>query len=177
MALAFTPEAEREFERILHRYPNRRAALIPVLTLADHQFGYLSREAMEYVAGRLELPTAWVLNTATFYTMLRKRPTGRFHLQVCVNVACYLKGADALVEHLRQRLGIGFGEITPDGLFSIEGVQCLASCGTAPTIQVNDEYHESMTVPKMDALLETLRAQAAQAPAATSPAARTGGAA
>lgn len=172
MALAFKPEAEREFERIVHRYPNRRAALIPVLTLADREFGYLSREVMEYVASRLELPPTWVLNTATFYTMLRKRPTGRFHLQVCVNVACYLKGADALVEHLHQRLGIGFGETTPDGLFSLEGVQCLASCGTAPTIQVNDAYHESMTAQKLDALLDTLRAQAAAAPAGT-----TGGAA
>jgi NADH-quinone oxidoreductase subunit E len=165
MALAFSPEAEREFERVVRRYPNRRAALIPILGLADREFGYLSREAMEYVAARLELPPAWVLQTATFYTMLRKRPTGRFHVQVCVNVACYLKGADALVEHLQKRLGIGMGEVTADGLFSLEGVQCLASCGTAPALQVNGDYHEGMTVEALDALLDSLRDRAAAAPA------------
>jgi len=158
MALAFSPEAEREFERIIRRYPNRRAALIPALLLADRQFGYLSREAMEYVAKRLELPPAWVLNTATFYTMLRKRPTGKHHVQVCVNVACYLRGAEQLGDHLKKRLGIGFGEVTPAGLFSLEGVQCLAACGTAPALQVNDAYHENMTTEKVDALIESLRA-------------------
>ncbi len=169
MALAFSPDADREFDRIVRRYPNRRAALIPTLVLADRQFGYLSREAMEYVAKRLELPSAWVLSTATFYTLLRKRPTGRFHLQVCVNVACYLKGADQLGDHLKKRLGVGFGEVTPDGLFSLEGVQCLAACGTAPVIQVNDAYHEDMTLDKVDALIESLRTAPADGGAAAGP--------
>ena len=162
MALAFSPDTDREFDRIVRRYPNRRAALIPTLVLADREFGYLSREAMDYVAKRLQLPPAWVLGTATFYTLLRKRPTGRYHLQVCVNVACYLRGADQLGDHLKSRLGIGFGEVTPDGLFSLEGVQCLASCGTAPVIQVNDDYHENMTLAGVDALIESLRLKAAE---------------
>jgi NADH-quinone oxidoreductase subunit E len=157
MALAFRPETEARFQKVLGRYPERQAALIPTLLLANRDFGYLSREAMEYVASRLGLTEATVLSAATFYTMLRKRPVGRHHIQVCVNVACYLRGADDLVEHLRNRLGIGPGETTPDGLFSIEGVQCLASCGTAPAIQLNDTYIEDVTTEKLDALLDELR--------------------
>jgi NADH-quinone oxidoreductase subunit E len=128
------------------------------------EFGYLSREAMAYVAARLEVEPAQVLSTATFYTLLHKRPLGRHHIQVCMNVACYLKGSDHLADHLRNRLGIGFGEVTPDGMFSLEGVQCLAACGTAPAIQVGDDYHEDMTPAKVDALLEKLRRTAAPAP-------------
>jgi NADH-quinone oxidoreductase subunit E len=141
MALAFSPEAEARFQRLLTRYPERRAALIPTLVMANREFGWLSREA-----------------TATFYTMLRKKPVGKHHIQVCINVACYLKGANALVAHLEKRLGIGLGEVTPDGLFSLEGVQCLAACGTAPAIQVGDDYHEDMTIAKLDALIDGLRA-------------------
>lgn len=156
MAIAFSPEGEGRLQDLLRRYPEPQAALIPVLHLAIREFGWLSREAMEYVATRLGVPSAQVLNTATFYTLLRKRPIGRHHIQVCVNVACYLKGADRLVEHLRGRLGIDLGGVTPDGLFSLEGVQCLAACGTAPAIQVNDDYFEDMTIEKLDALLDRL---------------------
>ncbi|HOI10171.1 MAG TPA: NAD(P)H-dependent oxidoreductase subunit E [Myxococcota bacterium] len=164
MTLAFSADAESRFQKLLARYPNRQAALIPTLVLAVREFGYLSREAMAYVAARLEVEPAQVLSTATFYTLLHKRPLGRHHIQVCMNVACYLKGSDHLAEHLRHRLGIGFGEVTSDGMFSLEGVQCLAACGTAPAIQVNDDYHEDMTPAKVDALLDQLRRAAAPAP-------------
>lgn len=159
MALAFSPEAEARFQRLLTRYPERRAALIPTLVIANREFGWLSREVQQYVASRLDLPESFVLNTATFYTMLRKKPVGKHHVQVCINVACYLKGANALVAHLEKRLGIGLGETTPDGLFSLEGVQCLAACGTAPAIQVDDTYHENMTIEKLDALIDRLAAE------------------
>lgn len=162
MALCFCADNEARFQALLSRYPDRRAALIPALILANREFGYLSREAMEYVASRLGIPESYVLNTATFYTLLRKHPVGRFHIQVCVNVSCYLRGADRIADHLKRVLGIGFGEVTRDGLFSLEGVQCLASCGTAPVIQVNDDYHECMTVEKADQLLDSLRRQAFQ---------------
>ena len=89
---------------------------------------------MDLVARRLEVPQSLVLGTATFYTMLHKRPVGRYHIKVCMNVACYLKGSDNLANQLKDRLGIGFGEVTPDGMFSLEGVQCLAACGMAPVI-------------------------------------------
>ncbi|HOU54167.1 MAG TPA: NAD(P)H-dependent oxidoreductase subunit E [Myxococcota bacterium] len=161
MALEFSAEREREFQEVVARYPDRQAALIPVLYLADREFGFLSPEAMEYVARRLDLPLTRVVNTASFYTMLRKRQTGRFHIQVCVNVACHLRGADGLLRHLERRLGISPGEITPDGLFSLEGVQCLAACGNAPALQVNYEYHEGMTEEAVDRLIDRLRAEAA----------------
>lgn len=160
MAVAFSAEGEARFRELLGRYPEKRAALIPALHLASREFGFLSREAMEYVAARLGLPESQVLSTATFYTMLPKRPLGRFHVQVCVNMACHLRGADAIVEHLKRRLGIGFGEVTPDRLFSLEAVQCLAACGTAPAMQVNTDYYEDLTIEKVDAILDALRKQA-----------------
>jgi len=161
MPLQFSADREREFQEVLARYPDRMAALVPVLYLADREFGHLSPEAMAYVAERLGVPLAQVMSTASFYTMLRKRQTGRYHIQVCVNVACYLKGADRLLQHLQQRLGISPGEVTPDGLFSLEGVQCLAACGNAPSLQVNYEYHEGMTVEALDRLIDRLREEAA----------------
>lgn len=157
MALAFSPESETRFQSLLGRYPNKQAALIPTLVIANREFGYLSREAMDYVAGRLELHPSYVLNTATFYTLLHKQPVGKYHIQVCVNVSCYLRGADHLADHLKRKLGVGFGEVTQDGMFSLEGVQCLASCDTAPAIQVNDDYHENMNLDKVEQLIESLR--------------------
>lgn len=157
MNLAFSSDAEKRLQELLGRYPNRQAAVIPALHLAVREFGYLSPEAMDLVARRLEVPQSLVLGTATFYTMLHKRPVGRYHIQVCMNVACYLKGSDNLANQLKDRLGIGFGEVTPDGMFSLEGVQCLAACGMAPVIQVNKDYHEDMTPAKVDALLDQLR--------------------
>lgn len=156
MALSFSPESERTIDDILKRYPadQRMAALIPVLNVAQDEFGYLTVDAMELVAQRLGLPPAQVLNTATFYTMLRKKPVGKHHVQVCTNVSCWLRGSDDIVRHLEQRLGISIGETTPDKRFTLEEVQCLGACGTAPVIQVNDDYHEDMTREKVDALLD-----------------------
>jgi hypothetical protein len=134
----------------------------PLVYLADERLYPLSIGMTYFLQAAQEatVGTRWnlMMAVATFYTMLRKKPVGRHHLQVCVNVACYLKGANVLVAHLERRLGIGLGEATPDGLFSLEGVQCLAACGTAPALQVDDTYFEEMTVEKMDALIDRLRA-------------------
>lgn len=158
MALSFSSEAERRIGDILGRYPeeHRMAALIPVLDLAQAEFGYLTAEAMDLVARRLDVPPSQVLNTATFYTMLRKKPVGTHHVQVCTNVSCWLCGCDDLVRHIEKRLGIALGETTADRKFTLEGVQCLGSCGTAPVIQVNDDYYEDMTLEKVDELLDRL---------------------
>lgn len=169
---SFSKASEERFQEILGRYPaeHRKAALIPVLYVAQEQAGYLTVEVMRYVAGRLELPPAAVLNTATFYTLLRKEPQGRFHLQICTNVACFLRGSDDLVEVVRQRCGIGPGEVTADRLFSCQEVECLAACGTAPAVQVNWDYHEDLTPDAFGALIDRLRASAAGAEApATAP--------
>ena len=153
----FTERTLAEYREILKRYPQRRAALMPTLWLAQREFGWLSLPAQEYVAELMALPLAWVTSVASFYTMYWKRPPGRWHIQVCRNLSCALRGADDVRRALERRLGIRDGERTPDGRFSLEEVECLASCGTAPVVQVNNaEYHESLDVPRTLALIERL---------------------
>ncbi len=160
MPVAFTAAAEQEINALLARYPVPMAALIPILFLAQREFGYLTQEVLELVAGRLDLPPAKVLNTATFYTMLHKRPVGRHHVQVCKTLSCFLRGSDHVLACLEHKLGVSKGETTPDRLFTLETVECLAACGTAPVVRVDDVYHESITVEAAEALIDTLRSAA-----------------
>jgi NADH-quinone oxidoreductase subunit E len=156
----FSPRALAEYQAILARYPERRAALMPTLWLAQHEFGWLSEPVMRYVAELMELPLAWVTSVASFYTMYWKAPKGRWHIQLCRNLPCALRGVDAIREAIGARLGIGDGERTADGRFSLEEVECLASCHTAPVLQLNNrEYHESLDVPRALALIERLAGQ------------------
>ena len=153
----FSEAARAEYQAILQRYPERRAALLPTLWLAQREFGWLPLPVLEYVAELMELPLAWVTATASFYTMYWKQRPGRWHLQVCRNLPCALRGADDVRAAVEQRLGIGPGEKTADGRFSLEEVECLASCDTAPVLQVNNtEYHENLTVEGTLALIERL---------------------
>lgn len=145
MSVKFSPPVEAKFREILARYPVRRAALLPTLWLAQKEFGHISPEAMVYVAELLGLSPAFVSSVASFYTMYYKQPMGRYHVQVCRNLSCSLLGAEEIGESLKERLGIGFGETTPDGQFSLDAVECLASCGTAPMMQINDDYWENLT--------------------------------
>ncbi|TMA44181.1 MAG: NAD(P)H-dependent oxidoreductase subunit E [Deltaproteobacteria bacterium] len=146
-----------EYRALLTRYPQRRAALMPTLWLAQREFGWLSLPVMEYVATLMELPLAWVTSVASFYTMYWKEPKGRWHIQLCRNLPCALRGAGAIQVAVERRLGIGDGERTADGRFSLEEVECLASCGTAPVLQVNNtEYHENLTVARALELIERL---------------------
>jgi len=145
MTVAFSPAAQAKFETYLTRYPIKRAAIMPTLWLAQEEFGWLSPEVMLYVAELLELPPAFVASVASFYTMYYKRPMGRHHVQVCTNLSCALRGAEDIVTCLRGRLGIGVGETTVDGIFSLSEAECLGSCGTAPMMQVNDDYWENLT--------------------------------
>jgi NADH-quinone oxidoreductase E subunit len=144
MSIALSPAAMTEYEAILRRYPERRAALMPVLWLAQREFHYLSAEVMAYIAELMNLPVAWVASVASFYTMYYKRPMGRYHLQVCTSLPCALVGAERVVRCLERRLGVRCGETTADARFSLSEVECLASCGTAPMMQVNDDYHENL---------------------------------
>lgn len=154
--LAFSGATEKAFAATLAKYPNPRAALLPTLRLAQEEFGYLSVEAMEYVASRLDLPPSKVFQVATFYTMFFKRPHGRHHLEVCTSVPCCMMGGYEVLRHLRDRLGVEPGDVTPDGRFSYAEAECLAGCGHAPLLQVNSEYHEFLTPEKIDALLDSL---------------------
>ena len=153
----FSEAALAEYRTILQRYPQRRAALLPTLWLAQREFGWLPLPVLEYVADLMELPLAWVTATASFYTMYWKEPKGRWHLQVCRNLPCQLRGAAEVQRTIEARLGIRDGERTADGRFSLEEVECLASCDTAPVLQVNnEEYHEHLDVRSALALLERL---------------------
>lgn len=153
----FSEATLAQYRAIVARYPQRRAALLPTLWLAQREFGWLSLPVLEYVAELMELPLAWVTSTASFYTMFWKEPKGRWHIQLCRNLPCALRGARRIQEAVEDRLGIRDGERTPDGRFSLEEVECLASCGTAPVLQLNNaEYHENLTVERALALLDRL---------------------
>ncbi len=157
MALRFTEQDMNKIEAICQRYPDRKAATLPVLHLAQKKFGFISDESVRVVAEALKLPVAHVLNVATFYTMYNKKPVGKYYIQVCTNISCALMGSREIFQHLRKKLNIAAGETTEDELFTLQEVECLGSCGTAPTIQINEQYFENMTVDKMDELIESLK--------------------
>jgi NADH-quinone oxidoreductase subunit E len=152
----FPPEARERIDRILARYPTKQAALLPILWVAQETWGWVSREAAEEVARIVEVPAAHVSGVLTFYTMYNLAPVGRHLLQFCTSISCHLAGAGDLLEHCRRRLGIDMGQTTPDGRFTLTEVECIAGCDRAPSMMINDAYHEPMDVPKLDALLERL---------------------
>ena len=149
-------EFEKKVDAIVARYPEPKAALLPVLWEVQRARGHVDAEAEAWVGSRLGVSPAHVHGCVTFYTMYKQKPSGKYHIQVCTTLSCMLRGSDALVEHLTRRLGIGVGETTADGRFSLVRVECLGSCGTAPMFQLNDDYHESLTHEKVDRLLDSL---------------------
>jgi NADH-quinone oxidoreductase subunit E len=157
MAVQFSKSAEKEFTKIVGRYPKKDAALLPVLWLAQKEFGYLSPEVQKYVAEKMGVSLARVESVVSFYTLYRTKPAGKFHIQVCRNISCNLRGCESLISALEQELGIKSGETTPDGLFSYEQVECLAACGGAPALQVNSKYHERVSADTLRNLIETCR--------------------
>jgi NADH-quinone oxidoreductase E subunit len=146
----------RELDRLLTRYPDKEAVILPALYMAQKEFGYVSDEAIEYIAGLLGVSPAQIEGVATFYTMFNRKPVGKYHVQICRNISCSLLGAEHLIEHVSKKLGIQPGETTPDGKFTLSKAECLGSCGTAPVMQVNDDYHENLTEEGIDALLDRL---------------------
>ena len=156
MSVAFSETGRAEFERLLTRYPDRKAVILPALHLAQKEFGYVSDEAIVYIAGLVGASPAEIEGVATFYTMYNRKPVGKYHVQICRNLSCSLLGAEHLIEHVSKKLGVRPGETTPDGKFTLAKVECLGSCGTAPVMQVNDEYHENLTVESIDRILDQL---------------------
>ena len=154
--VSFPPEARERIDRILARYPTKQAALLPILWVAQETWGWVSREAAEEVARIVEVPPAHVSGVLTFYTMYNLAPVGRHLLQFCTSISCHLAGAGDLLERCRARLGIDMGQTTPDGRFTLTEVECIAGCDRAPSMMVNDAYHEPMDAAKLDALLERL---------------------
>ena len=156
MSFSFSEAGKKEFERLLTRYPDKGAVILPALHLAQKEQGYVSDEAIAHIAQRLGTSPARIEGVATFYTMYNRKPVGRYHVQICRNISCSLLGAEHLVEHVARKLGVAPGGTTSDGRFTLTKVECLGSCGTAPVMQVNDAYHENLTVAKIDAILDNL---------------------
>jgi len=156
MGITFSPNAEKEFTKIVQSYPTKHAALLPALWLAQKEFTYISDEVMQLLGERLGLTPAEVYSTATFYTMFNKKPVGKYHVQVCTNVSCMLRGAQEILKTVSEKLGIKVNQSTEDGLFTLSEVECLASCGTAPMCQINEDYYENLTPESVVSIVEKL---------------------
>ena len=154
--MELSPKLAAKFEQLQDRYPVKRSALIPMLLYAQDEYGFVSDELIEEIARRLELRTVQVEETLGFYSMLHRKPWGKHHVQICTNVACMLRGGNELLEHAKKRLEIGHKETTPDGVFSLEEVECIGACTGAPAMQVNYDFYESVTLRGFDRLIEEL---------------------
>ena len=157
MALEFSPETLKQFDEVVSRYPEKKLAILPVLYMAQKEFGHLSQEAIEYVANLMDIPAARLYGIVTFYTMLNMKPMGRHHLQVCRTLPCALRGSERITNYLKKKLGINLGETTPDGKFTLSEVECLASCGTAPVMQINDDYCENLSEENIEKIFGNLK--------------------
>jgi NADH-quinone oxidoreductase subunit E len=149
----------KKFDQVISRYPLKRSAIVPCLLFAQDEIGFISDEVIEEVAHRVEVRPIEVIEDIGYYSMLHRKPLGKYNLQVCTNVSCMVRGGEEILEHCKKRLGIGHKETTPDGLFSLEEVECLGACCGAPAMQVNYDFYEDLTLEKVDALLEKLRAR------------------
>ena len=148
-----------EFEKLRSRFPAgfESSLVLPCLRRIQEDRGYVADTDIEELTAYLGVPRIQIEEVLSFYTQFRRKPIGRWHLQMCRNVSCSMRGAERVLEHVERRLGIGPGETTPDGRFTLSTAECLGSCGTAPMMMVNDGYHENLTNEKVDALLEGLK--------------------
>ncbi|HEY5594477.1 MAG TPA: NADH-quinone oxidoreductase subunit NuoE [Nitrospiria bacterium] len=155
--IQFSEKAQQEIQEILTHYPDKRSALLPVLNLAQAEFGHIGEDVMVMVANLLDLTPPKVYEVVTFYTLLNEKPVGKYLIQLCRTLQCALAGSENILGHLQQKLGIRVGETTQDGLFTLRTVECLASCGTAPAMQINGAFYESLTREKLDRILDDLK--------------------
>ncbi|MBL8292734.1 MAG: NAD(P)H-dependent oxidoreductase subunit E [Bryobacterales bacterium] len=157
--MTFSPAVEARLAKLVQNYPPGRlkGALIPMLMYIQDQTGHISKEVAEEVSQRLGVSTLEVDEVVGFYTMLRARPMGKYHLQICTNISCLLTGGEELWEHACHKLGIGHNEVLADGQISLEEVECIGACSWAPAIQVNFDFHHNVTKEKLDAIIESLR--------------------
>lgn len=145
-----------QFQNIVQRYPVRRSALIPILLTTQEEYGYVPPELIQDLARYVDVPEIDVHEVITFYSMLRTRPVGKHHIQVCTNISCMLLGGEEIYSRISEKLGISEGELTQDGRFSLTEVECLGACCNAPAMQVNYQYHEDLTIEKVDRILKEL---------------------
>lgn len=157
--MVISDKLDQFFDAKMKEYPTRRSFLVPMLLYTQDELGCLTDEAITYLAEKTGLTELEVRNVISYYSMLHTKPLGKYHVQVCANISCMLRGADELMEHCEKKLGIGHKQVTPDGLFSLEEVECIGACSWAPAVQVNYDFHENLTPEKMDKVLEQYRAK------------------
>ena len=157
--MTFSPELEARFDKMLKNYPpgKERSAVVPMLMYAQDEIGSITPELVEEVARRTGIAPLQVEEVVSYYSMLHRQPLGRHHIRVCTNISCMLAGGAELWDHACRKLGIGHREVTADGQFSLEEVECIGACSWAPALQVNYEFHHQMTPEKLDRLIESLR--------------------
>ena len=148
---------DKFFDEKMKEYPTTRSFLVPMLLYSQDEIGYISDDLIAHLAKKTGLTELEVRNVVSYYSMLRTKPIGKFNVQVCTNISCMLRGADDLFEHCKKTLGIGHKGTTPDGMFSLEEVECIGACSWAPAVQVNYDFHENLTPHKMDAVFEDYR--------------------
>ncbi|MFT4112034.1 NADH-quinone oxidoreductase subunit NuoE [Silvibacterium sp.] len=157
-ATIFSAETAARFDRLVTLYPVKRSALVPMLLYAQDDIGYISPEVVAEIAQRLELRENDVESVLSYYSMLRTKPAGKYNVQVCTNISCMLRDGYGIYAHCKKRLGIGHKETTPDGLFSLEEVECIGACSWAPAMQVNYDFYDELTPEKVDTILEDYKA-------------------
>ncbi len=158
--MILTEESVQQIKEKVPLYPRRKSAILPALTIAYRQLGYVDDDIYREISKIIKVPYLEIAEAATFYTMFPKAPRGKYLIQVCHNISCALMGADSLIEYLEKKLEIKKGETTPDKMFTLISMECLGSCATAPMMQINNDFYENLTPKKVDEILEELRAKA-----------------
>lgn len=151
---------DKFFDEKMKQYPTKRSFLVPMLLYSQDEVGYINDEVISHLAKKTELTELEVRNVISYYSMLHTKPMGKYHVQVCTNISCMLRGGEEILEHCKQKLGIGHKQTTPDGTFSLEEVECIGACSWAPAVQVNYDFHENLTPEKMDRVLDSYRSKA-----------------
>ena len=157
--MRFSDEFEKRYAEMVGHYPTKRSILVPSLLYAQDEVGYLSDEVIAELASRTELTELEVRNVISYYSMLRTKPAGKYNVQVCTNISCLIRGGEEIYEHCKEKLGIGHKQVTKDGMFSLEEVECIGACSWAPAMQVNYDFHENLTDEKVDQILGEYRAK------------------
>ena len=155
--MVISEQLDRFFDEKMKEYPTKRSFLVPMLLYSQDELGYLNDEVIAHLAKKTELTELEVRNVISYYSMLHTRKMGKYHVQVCTNICCMLRGSDELFEHCSKSLGIGHKQVTKDGMFSLEEVECIGACSWAPAVQVNYDFHENLTAEKMDTVIEEYR--------------------
>jgi NADH-quinone oxidoreductase subunit E len=160
--MVISEKLDKFFDEKMQQYPTKRGFLVPMLLYSQDEVGYVSDEVIAHLAAKTELSELEVRNVISYYSMLHTKPMGKYHVQVCTNISCQLRGGEEILEHCKKRLGIGHKQVTPDGTFSLEEVECIGACSWAPALQVNYDFQENLTPEKVDSVLEQYRKRSKQ---------------